>query len=93
MRLEDAPEKGVVGLNVDSPLLLSGNFLLVLNGLDDTGNGRAGEAEEQDLLPRPQMLLRNLRGLENGHRGLAGARPPRDEEVAFGRHDLKLLLS
>src|SRR3546814_17265869 len=64
MRLQDAPEEGMVSLDVDPPHLLAGDFLLVLDGIDDPRDGCAGKAEEEDFLTRPQVALCNLRGLQ-----------------------------
>src|SRR3546814_19284554 len=83
----------MLSLDVDPPHLLAGDFLLVLDGIDDTRDGCAGKAEEEYFLTRPQVALGNLRGLQDGDGRLAGTRPSGDEEVPLGRQDLTLFLS
>lgn len=83
----------MIGFDVDEALLSGRDLLLVLDRLDHAGNRGAGKAEEQDLLTGAKVPLGNLRRLEDGDGGLAGARPACDQEMTAHLHDILLALS
>src|SRR5262249_24059084 len=57
MGLEDAPEEGVIRINLAAASLLSWNLLFMLDGLDDTRNCGSGEAEKKDVLAGEQVMF------------------------------------
>ena len=71
MGLKDAPEKGMIGFDVDKSLLSGRNLLLVRNRFDHTGYRCASEAEEQDFLPRAKVSFGYSCRLEDGNGSLA----------------------
>lgn len=71
MRLQDSPEERVVGFDVNAPFLSRRNLLFVLDRFQDARNGRPCEAQEEDVLPRSEVVLGDLRRLEDRDRRLS----------------------
>lgn len=83
MRFQNAPEEGVIGIDLDHRLFLPGDLLLLVDRLKHARDGRAGKAQEQYPLTRLECFPSDLGSFENGDSGLARAGAARDKLMAF----------
>ena len=92
MRSDKAPEKRMIGVDLDPTPDLRRKLARLVDGFQHSGNRRPGEAQKENPSGAAQTFTHHLAGFQYGYGGLAGARSTLDQCVTLYTQDLILLV-